>query len=256
MRQTKMELRIKLLEREWSPRNSAALSEYDPGVNAVFWWEHLCRTCRRKHEWEAPISQRLKGTNCPACFGRNGRTPICFCRSLAAARPDLVPEWSTENKAGPESFTPLSNNVVLWGHLCECGIRHRWRDSIYRRAQGSGCPKCVSKGGRPICPCKSVADLRPDLDLEWHPKNFTNPGAHDINSKVRVWWECLREGHEWVASISGRAGKERRNCPACKEKGPGGGFLKILNPGDVKNLLKSICSYRAAQTEKFDFRLP
>ncbi len=256
MRHTKMELRIKLLEGEWSSRNSTALSDYDPGSNAVVWWEHLCRTCRRKHEWEAPINRRVRGTNCPACFGKNLKKQICFCRSLAAARPDLASEWSPENKAAPESVTPLSQRVVLWEHFCGCGMQHRWRDSIYRRCQGSRCPKCVGKMGRAICPCKSVADLRPDLDLEWNSKNFTTPSMHDINSKVRVWWECLSEGHEWVASIRGRTSKRRRNCPTCKETAPSEGILKILNRGDVEGLLQSINSHRPSEAEEFGFDLP
>ena len=253
---TKMELRMKLLEGEWSPRNSTALSDYDPGSNSVVWWEHFCQICQRRHEWEAPIIQRLKGINCPHCFGRNSRKRICFCRSLAAARPDLASEWSPENKAAPEWFTPLSQRVVLWEHFCGCGRRHRWKDSIYRRCRGLKCPKCVGNGGRLICPCKSVADLRPDLGLEWHPKNFTAPSMHDVNSKVRVWWECLNEGHEWMASIRGRTSKRRRNCPACKEMSPSEGILKILNRGDVEGLLQSINSNRPSEAEEFEFRLP
>lgn len=224
-----MEERRKSLEGEWSPRNPRVFSGYGAESCYVAWWEHHCAGCGEKHEWEAMASKRFKGSNCPHCFGKRGSKPICFCRSLAAVRPDLAAEWSLKNEVAPGSFTPYSGREVLWEHICGCGLKHEWKALIIQRFRGySRCPRCVGKGDAVICPCRSLSQLRPDLDLEWHPKNITAASAHDLYSKAKVWWKCLREGHAWEEFISKRTGERHKNCPVCNDISR---HCKILSPG-------------------------
>lgn len=60
---------------------------------------------------------------------------------------------------------------------------------------------------------RSLADLRPDVAVEWHPtKNQFKPENFRVSSGQKAWWlgTC---GHEWDDSISHRTGG--RGCPIC-----------------------------------------
>jgi len=40
--------------------------------------------------------------------------------------------------------------------------------------------------------------------------SFFHPGSNE-----RVWWKCLKCGHEWKAAISDRTGEDKNGCPIC-----------------------------------------
>jgi DNA-directed RNA polymerase subunit RPC12/RpoP len=67
----------------------------------------------------------------------------------------------------------------------------------------------------------SLAVLRPDLALEWHPTKNSNliPNMFSLGSSVKVWWKCATCGHEWKTAISHRTHRTKgTGCHACHKK--------------------------------------
>ena len=56
------------LLKEWHPTKNGALdpSTLTFGVAKRIWWQ-----CEKGHEWEAVVSNRANGTNCPVCSKQN-----------------------------------------------------------------------------------------------------------------------------------------------------------------------------------------
>ncbi|WP_225080854.1 zinc-ribbon domain-containing protein [Streptomyces sp. CoT10] len=52
---------------EWHPHNDASPDQFGPGSQHKVWWR-----CPVGHEYQARISNRSRGTGCPAC-ARAGR---------------------------------------------------------------------------------------------------------------------------------------------------------------------------------------
>ena len=65
---------------------------------------------------------------------------------------------------------------------------------------------------------KSLANIYPDIALEWHPTRNGELTPYGVSAKSgkKVWWHCS-EGHEWEALISNRT-RNRSLCPYCKGK--------------------------------------
>lgn len=62
---------------------------------------------------------------------------------------------------------------------------------------------------------KSLLEDRPDLLSEWSEKNLPlTPADVSAHSERPVWWKC-DQGHEWIAPIQNRNGKNRTGCPYC-----------------------------------------
>lgn len=53
---------------------------------------------------------------------------------------------------------------------------------------------------------RSLAALRPDLAVEWHPSKNENvtPDMVTLGSDLKVWWKCHSCGYEWQASVGHR----------------------------------------------------
>lgn len=89
---------------------------------------------------------------------------------------------------------------------CEEYFESTWA-RIY---SGYGCPVC---SGKQVGEKTSLAYLRFDLAMEWHPKNNSNPNEYVCGSNEKVWWLCPN-GHEYFARISHRV-SEMSGCPKC-----------------------------------------
>jgi len=52
--------------KEWHPAKNGSLTPADvaPSSNKKAWW-----LCKKGHEWDAVISSRSRGINCPYCSG-------------------------------------------------------------------------------------------------------------------------------------------------------------------------------------------
>jgi DNA-directed RNA polymerase subunit RPC12/RpoP len=159
------------------------------------------------HEWEAVISTRNRGNDCPYCAGQLVNVENC----LTTVNPLVASEWhpTKSNSLTPFDFTANSNKKAWW--FCSKG--HEWEAIISSRNRGNGCPYCA---GKIALKENCLATLNPDLAKEWHPtKNKETPENVKCSSNKKVWWIC-KNGHEWETLVKVR--NNGSGCPHCKKK--------------------------------------
>ena len=122
---------------EWNTqRNGDLLPQMvTPGSGKKVWWK-----CEEGHEWQATITNRVKGKGCPYCSGRKA---ISGVNDLATINPKLAVEWNNEKNGNlkPSMVKPGSSKKVWW--KCEEG--REWQATIGSRSQGAGCPYCSGR---------------------------------------------------------------------------------------------------------------
>lgn len=200
------------LAREWHPKRNLPLTPRDVTVfsNRKVWWQ-----CGKGHAWQAVISNRSLGTDCPYCSGHVAHKDNC----LRTVNPALAAEWHPTRNAPltPKDVTAHTHKKVWW--LCRNG--HIWQALISNRLQGSECPTC---SGRRVSKENSLRTLSPKLAVEWHPsRNRPLTPAHVTAWSSRpVWWLCP-VGHKWRASVASRSeGKQCTRCNDGRRRGPAG----------------------------------
>ena len=129
-------------------------------------------------------------------------------QSLAEERPDLVLQWSPDNKIDPTTVSACSHIKALW--TCEKG--HVWRSSVKNRVLAdSSCPYCAHRAV--LKGFNDLATLYPDIAKEWSDRNLPLlPSTVMAFANKKAWW-CCDNGHEWYALISSRSGGH--GCPYC-----------------------------------------
>ena len=166
------------------------------------WWK-----CGKGHEWKATIYNRLNGSGCPYCSGYKSIEDI---NDLATLRPNLAQEWNYIKNGGltPNKISLGSGKTVWW----KCNKGHEWRDSIWHRSMGRGCPYCSGK--RVQKGYNDLLTVRPDLVKEWNyaRNEDLTPDMVSAGSVRKVWWKC-KKGHEWKAEINWRSNGS--GCPYC-----------------------------------------
>lgn len=187
------------LAKSWHPTKNGNLTPKDVtcGSSKKVWWK-----CPKgeDHEWQAIISDRNGGDNCPICSGLKVVQSNC----LATVNPRLAKEWHPlKNKnLSPYNVVPGSNIKVWW--KCPKGDQHEWKTSINNRTNGTGCPICSNKK---VVDSNCLAFSNPPLAKEWHPTKNGNLTPDDITSgsgKI-VWWKCHKgDDHEWQATVASR----------------------------------------------------
>lgn len=193
-----------LLEWDSELNGESRPSDYTLGSDRKVWWR-----CRKNsaHIWSASPSNRYYGeTGCPYCTGRK----LDESRSIALTHPDLAAQWCPlkNNALRPTDVSSGSHKKVNW----RCKKGHEWMAAVYSRANGRGCPFC---SGYYVQSENSVAALRPDLLMDWHPeKNGSlSPTEVSLGSEKAIWWRC-RYGHEWQATLQNRH-HNGSGCPKC-----------------------------------------
>lgn len=189
---------------QWHPTRNGNRTPANVAMrsNKKAWW-----ICEKGHEWEAVISDRSVGQNCPICINKK---VLAGCNDLATTNPDLALQWHlTKNGTKkPTDFTAGSDKKAWW----VCANGHEWEAAISSRNSGCGCPYCA--GQRVITGGNDLQTLNPKLASEWHPTKNGDllpcnvmPGANR-----KVWWlgKC---GHEWMAPVVSR--NDGRACPYC-----------------------------------------
>ena len=150
----------------------------------------------------------------------NGHCPYCTGHFLSltehSAYIDLKEicdkEWDYErNTVSPKEITSACREKMWW--ICSvCGLSYE--STPYHRKEGKGCPYCANlkiKTGY-----NDLFTKRPDLKDEWaFDLNDINPYKVPSGSDRKVWWRC-KLGHEWLATITGRANMGL-NCPYCSK---------------------------------------
>ena len=190
------------LAKEWHPTKNGLLLpsmvSYRSGKKV--WWQ-----CKEGHEWQALISNRQAGKDCPYCSGRNA---IKGYNDLMTVKPHLAKEWHpTKNGTlKPEDVSVMSNKQVWW----QCKKGHEWKAFISNRSRGNGCLYCANK--RVLAGFNDLMTTRPNLAKEWHPTRNGQLTPNDVTygSYKLIWWQC-KEGHEWQARVY-----KKKGCPYCK----------------------------------------
>ena len=73
------------LLKEWDYKKNFKLpNEFSPVSGQKVWWK-----CKKGHSWEALISNRVNGRNCPYCSGRK----VGKDNNLSFLNPMLSKEW-------------------------------------------------------------------------------------------------------------------------------------------------------------------
>ncbi|MDX3231857.1 zinc-ribbon domain-containing protein [Streptomyces sp. ME19-01-6] len=145
--QAKLSDRAPHLVNEWHPRNDVPPDSVGPGSRRMVWW-----LCPVGHEYQARISNRSRGTGCPAC-ARAGRD---ISAGLLADIPELFAQID-QDTAPADVGELLVNSSVRLGWRCTEG--HHWEAKVSHRAiAGSGCPHCAGKRRSPALP---EASFRP-----------------------------------------------------------------------------------------------
>ena len=125
------------LAKQWHPSKNRELKPTDvtQGTGTKVWW-----LCNKGHEWEARISNRNHGNNCPICIGKK---VLAGYNDLATIMPNIAAEWHpTKNGTfTPEDVTIASNKKVWW--KCEKG--HEWQTTVAHRSNGRKCPVCFGE---------------------------------------------------------------------------------------------------------------
>ena len=199
-----LETRNKELLKEWDYKKNSKNGIYPNKVsqfaNFNVWW-----ICDKGHEWEAKISNRSNGKNCPYCNHRiteNGVT------DLFTTNPELEKLWDYDNnEENPTTMFSGSAKKVWW----KCKLGHSWKESIKVITSGCRCPYC--SGHQVLKGFNDITTTNPDILEEWdYDKNLITPSDLSFGSNIKVWWKCIY-GHSYKTDIAHKI--SGRGCPIC-----------------------------------------
>lgn len=221
------------LSKEWHPTKNGDCTPSDvicAGEKKI-WWLGKCG-----HEWEAKISQRKNGSNCPYCAHIK---LLPGFNDFETLYPECINNWDYErNKKKPSDYLGAGKEKVWW--VCnKCG--KQWQASLDSQARGHGCPDCaieklVEKNNiTNIVKRGSLATRYPELVHFWDHKLNGNKSPDRVvpGSSAKVWW-TTKCGHSWKRAINSFV--ENQTCPVCANKQLLMGFndLKTLYPEIAK----------------------
>ncbi len=173
------------------------------GSNKKYFWR-----CSKGHSFKSSPNE-MHFQKCPVCSNQLVETGV---NDLATLHPEMVVEWSSENRILPSEVVPGSPKKVKW--VCPQGHTYAQQINahVYRR---QGCPYCsntkVLKG------FNDLATTHPDLLPEWDVrKNRVAPSEVLAGSNKKFWWIC-EMGHSWAATGNHRV--TGRGCPSCSAGG-------------------------------------
>ena len=192
------------LEWDWEKNGELTPEDVTAHSHKKVWWK-----CKTGHSWQAYISKRSIGQNCPFCSGKQS---LQGYNDLSTTNPELISEWDFEKNDTPiYSYRPMSNKKVWW--ICDKG--HSWNAAIAKRVSGEKCPVC--QGKKIEIGYNDLATTHPALAIEWdYERNEgVSPSDFSKGSDNKVWWICKRN-HSWKAAISSRASGV--GCPHCTKE--------------------------------------
>jgi len=126
---------------EWSPRNKDLKPEqFTHGTQARVWW-----VCSKGHEWEAAISNRVRGNGCPIC----AREPLVKgVNDLKTTNPEVLDMWSDKNGDLKPDDIRASFKKQYWWKCRQCGNEYLAQPHSVIDRKGIGCKRCQSTIGR------------------------------------------------------------------------------------------------------------
>lgn len=189
------------LASEWDyDKNTRLPSSVGKSHNEKFWWK-----CNfgKSHSYLAYVQQRLRGTACAVCAGRQ----VSYETSVAYLRPDLAKEWYHEkNTKSPEEVSLGSEKPKIWWK-CDNPDHKPYLASVYNRAHlHSRCPECSGNKKSHTTFEKEAFEKFPHIDLLCEYQK----------SSVRIICKCQICNHEWSPfPYNFLKGK---GCPNCSTK--------------------------------------
>lgn len=186
----------KFLKIEWSDKNKHEFENIKPYSDKKYYWK--CSKCQ--HEWEASMTNRTSGKNCPACANRVATERNCLAR--------LEVSKELHSNIDPKMIVEGSNKVVEW-KCSKCG--HIWKARVVDRVNGRGCRSCA---GQMATENNNMTLNSPWYLIEWNYNKNGDPKKYTIKSNKNVYWVCKECSFEWRASINSRA-IGNGNCPKC-----------------------------------------
>ena len=192
------------LKDEWDYIKNGNLdpNAFSFGSQKKVWWK--CKD--HHHSWQAVISSRVKGSQCPYC---TGRYVLPGFNDFATIHPELLEQWDYDkNDILPSQVLHSSNKQVFW----KCDKGHSWKTMISTRLNGNNCPYCSNQ--KILTGYNDLATTHPELIKEWDfNKNTLLPTEICAGTEKKVWWKC-QHGHSYQALISSRT-KQKTGCPIC-----------------------------------------
>ncbi|MQF49060.1 hypothetical protein FIM08_04095, partial [SAR202 cluster bacterium AC-647-N09_OGT_505m] len=190
---------------QWHPtRNGTDKPEHFTSfTHRKAWW-----LCEKGHEWQAAISSRSSGRQCPYCTGRK----VSSGYNLLDLYPEAAKQWHpTKNGTDkPQDFLPKSPKFVWW--LCEKG--HETIARVYTRTGGrpKACDSCFNKS--------SIPEIRLLSELEYvFGKVEHRKKLHGM--EVDIYVRAINVGVEYDGGYFHSG----------KEKADGDKVLKLRNKG-------------------------
>lgn len=177
------------------------------------WWK--CKNCG--YEWEAVISHRLNGTDCPVCATNKISMKVSKLKTgvtdLETMFPNIANEWhKTKNGDLKPSEIYCYSKQPVWWKCNICG--NEYSTSVVNRTKhNSKCRKCLY-----VTEENNLKSNNPDLMEEWDfsKNNEIDPTFVSSGSAKKVWWKCKICGYEWQSRISHRT--NGTGCPKCKKR--------------------------------------
>ena len=201
----------KLLD-EWDYKaNGKQPTEISKSSSYIAHWH--CKE-NHKHRWEAPVSNRSKGSGCPYCAGQKTLKEDSFAELF----PDLLAEYSEENKEDPFEISPGSNKRLKW--VCRNNQNHKWNAVVHTRTKlNTGCPYCA---GQRSTNENNLAISDNGILTLWDYEKNPDPKEFLPKSNQKVYWKCkVHSTHRWqapIASITNSLEKGNNGCPYCSGK--------------------------------------
>ena len=191
---------LRLSERLRSELNEKLLSPLAK-YQKLQWKCGICNGVWVASYYHRAILQR----GCPYC---SGQKVLPGFNDLKSRYPEIAKEYSSKNQLSSDQISCGSGRRVLWS-CSECS--QEYESIIYNKTKlHRSCPYCSGK--RPIVGKTDLATLRPELSLEWGPRNPKSPQEYTVFSNQAVEWVCS-EGHVWSSIISSRSGGS--GCKRC-----------------------------------------
>ena len=183
-------------------RNGTLLSDsVSAGSGMLVWWR-----CERGHSYRRRVVDEAKRGRCPECYRKDYKMTLqrhsAMKHGTLGDAVKALPVTLADNDMNLEHFSAKTRHTFTW----RCSHGHTFRRSARILLRNSSCPLCKSP---------SLGDRRPDLAGEWIEAGLS-PHLVKSGSNRRVLWRCRTCGHEWRASIVGRA-HDRNGCPECSK---------------------------------------
>ena len=201
-----------IIAREWNYEKNGNLSpdEVIAKTDRTVWWR-----CDKGHEWQARISNRMNGNNCPYCankkvlYGYNDLKTWCIVNGKLY----LIDEFDTvKNGFDMSEISPGSGKKIWW----ICSNNHSYCTSLSHRINmHTGCPYCSNKKLLPGY--NDLATTHPEIAKDWDYNKNGNVTPFDVmaGSNNKKYWFVCENGHSYSSNLLNR--KKGRGCPICRK---------------------------------------